>query len=855
MARSSAKDRFAPAAATGSWVVVEASPLDEFGPESIEELLEGLPGGSAWDLVEGPTDPAAEAAEGFSALGDAVLSPWGSLVRPWQLPGQGTILSIVDGWVPSDPQFSLYSDTTYPLARPFDLKGSLAAVWEFYNTEVTGIELDTVVNWAGDEVDESVVRIAASILDSAASAVVVRGLMGPMGILGRRMTVEEGGFAGSFPLFDPFTTPTRRAIRRYRTLDEQMTEPFGVRPWASSQGLNEVITGAVGLVIDTFPLPNSGEVLPDGDSLNYEGFFDRPFNPVIGTLLGKSPYMQGFWRTGGLLGAVRTLLAPDRTEPEIACLPLNWAANNIAEFLPTYMEWLQWFLDRVEANGGGESLKRALVKVGLSADQATQVVDAYDTIQAMGGHVVVMVPEVNEVLLGKLLSTLTEVRESRPLKASALGDALRGGLNLGGLLVLGPLLVIPWMMVLQHGEDALDELDDAVDEALLRLEAGLTEAIQTGRDGNDALGIILYTAATALKPVMDWSWKPFWKRERNAYSLGLDEGIEEKALLGMDASGVTALLGGLFGIWLDDRLEETLIVSRASSELSPEALNELQLLTTRESVVPVMMLDTAYLSRSFYNGFGSWPAETFATPVDGQHIGPWVEAASPLLQLVLAIDTASALLEAGVQAESLPCALSGLATGSDTLGQQVRKVLSIVGMESLAQVLPGSSIPRFIAVMWRQAMVDRLLLDLSAGGLTDLSAVYELIPWMRSSADRSSLDRLLGPLDFERGGRRWEEGSIGVMGGASLVPDVYEGVSVEWSPADSLDECWARLTALQREQWLQDVVVLLDRAGMAALRALLASSDSLPHGTAPIRPDDFPFSTSADGSVWTWMGP
>jgi len=322
----------------------------------------------------------------------------------------------------------------------------------------------------------------------------------------------------------------------------------------------------------------------------------------------------------------------------------------------------------------------------------------------------------------------------------------------------------------------------------------------------------------------------------------------------MDASEVTALLGGLFGIWLDDRLEETLIVSRASSDLSPEALNALQLQSTRESVVPVMMLDTAYLSRSFYNGFGSWPAETFATPVDGQDIGPWVEAASPLLQLVLAIDTASALLEAGVQAESLPCALSGLATGSDTLGQQVRKVLSIVGMESLAQVLPGSSIPRFIAVMWRQGMVDRLLLDLQAAGLTDLTAVYETIPWMRSEADRSSLDRLLGALDTARGGRRWEEGFIGVMGGASAVEEV-DGVTVAWSPADSPDECWARLTASQRERWQVDVGVLLDRAGTRALRELLGASDSLPHGTRTLRPDDFPFSTSADGSVWTWMGP
>lgn len=850
MPRTSAGVRAPPAAASGAFVVVEAWPFDEFGPDSIEDIL-GIPD---WEPEAGPTDPSDELTDGTSALDGAVVSPWGSLVRPWQLPGERDVLAIVDSWGPSDPQFTVYSDTTYPLARPFDLKGSLAAVWEFYNTEVTGVELDTVVNWAGDEVNEAVVRVSASILDSGASEVVVRGLMGPMAFLGRRMTVEEAGLTGRFPLFDPFTTPTRRAVRRYRTLEQQASDTIlRERLYVLDSTTSAMVQSLQVIVNPVFP-PVEGETPPAGDLMRYEDIADRPFNPVIGTLLGRSPYMQGFWRTGGLLGTVRTLLAPDRAEPEIACLPLNWTVNNIAEFLPTYLEWLQWFLDRVEANGGGESLKRALVKVGLSAEQATQVVDAYETVQAMGGNVVVMVPEVNEVLLGELLSTLADARENRRLKASALGDALRGGLNLGGLLVLGPLLAIPWQMVLKHGEDALDDLDDAIDEALLRLEAGLTEAMQTGRDGNDALGIVLYTAATALTPVMDWSWKPFWRRERNAYSLGLDQSVEEKLLLGMDASEVTALLGGLFGTWLDDRLEETITGSRTSSGFDLETLNALKLQSKRESVVPVMMLDKDFFSHSFSDDFARWPAANFSTLVDGLDIGPWVESVSPLLQLVLAIDTASALLEAGVQAESLPCALSGLATGSDTLGQQVRKVLAMVGMESLAEVLPNSSVPRFIGVMWRQTMVDRLLLDLQAGGLTDLTAIYETIPWMRSEADRSSLDRLLGALDADRGGRRWEDGFVGVMGGASAVEEA-DGVTVTWSPADSPDECWARLTASQRERWRADIGVLLDRSGVTELRALLDASDSTGERTLMGARSSELFSMSPDRTIWTWVGP
>ncbi len=820
MARATSKPSSFSAAGPVGWPLAAAGPTTgdpeviegfEFdGTRSIEDLA-GL-WSSEMELEEAPGT-------------DGVTSPWGATVA--RLPGASTIRSLVDGWGPGDPQFSLYSDE-YVLASGqvwVVSEDGAFSPWSFERArDDTAKTQSGQVEWAGSTTREELVQIAASLLCSTVSEEIVFGLIQPMGFLGRRLRLEfeNAGveYRATLPVFDPFTTPTRRAIRRYFSL---MAQDFDHQPghrWvAVGEETETTLKNLRAAVIAGNPTAGTEETELPSTRLQFDDQEDRPFNPIIGTITSKSPFIKGFWRPGGLFKLVHRMLMPLRTEPDVACLPLNWQVNNLMEFVPTYMEWLDWYKGRRIAAGSIWILELMLEdEEQLDAATADAIVQAVNYINTVDQKMVVMTPEVKSALLGG--------EDGLDL------EKLRDDLGI-----------------------SLESLSTAVSQTLDRVEQALDTATTTGMSVNDCLAWFLSDMSGALNPLAEWR---FWGN-----GLPVDETTEEKLLMGLGKASYEALYSGLFGSAYEEWLS-----SLDPTGLMTDVVEHLR--ERHEAALPVFMLDEDVFNWIF-DDFDQASADDYDTEIDGLDLGPWVSRASPLIQLVLAIETASALLEAGIQAESLPCAISGLATGGDSMGQQVREALALVGMGMIHRFAPDLSLSRFFAAIWRQTLVDRALLEFIGdtwdGLLWDRDGIYEVIPWMRTATQREQVDRLLGPLDSARGGRRWEEGMIGVLGGARLLDD---GSTLQWDLAESFDLAWSRLSAEEREVISDCVATLVDREGLIELRGLLeqASGPRSLGGRSASSGREAPDSDSAilddlsaepgrvpvlpDGILWTW---
>lgn len=773
----------------------------------------------------------------FGEAGVAV-SPWGRSCG--DLPSTEWVMRWIEDLEPlADPSFTPYS-SDYPLADPVPAYMSWGITEELW---AAGREFYPSVEWAGT-MNSQLTEAAAALLGSTVSKEIVEALRGPLGFLGRRLVMEPSPLLGleetlRLPLLDPTTTPMRRAIRRLLPLFLQKAQAALERP-AIDVPAQEALDGFVQKIEDYLGV---ALVSPQ---LRYEDIDDRAYVPVIGAVSAASPLYNGLWRPGGLAGPVVSLLMPSRADPRIASLPQNWAVNNLAEFLPTLMPFLLT-VQGVLA-GRGISLESFLDTFGVDG---TAVVEAMDYYKTNDGSLLSMSPELGALVFGDLLEGLRELRDGVG-SGLDLGSAKKSLIGIGGWLLMGPLL---GLFIAFHGvaeveritTEVLDELRGALDQLIDGIGAATAEGVAF----NDALAMVMMAFGTALEQL---------RAVRLLYTdLGdlarVKEHAEEGLLMGLGSEDFHALQMGLFGVWfgqyLDSRLPSTATEGTyvgltevaeilgtirsgfhrdlAAAVVKPnsgatsvfpavsgtvwEAISEDALVANIEDLralhdelVPVWMVEADRASWPFET-YESWSWYRYVEPVDGFDISVWVELSSPLVQLVLAIDTASALLEAGVQAESMVCGFSGLATGNDSMGQQTRAGFAAVDMGRIDMVLSGVSISRFAATMWRQAMIDRLLLDL-ASSIFDSGAIYEIVRWMRTDTRRGHLDTLLGPLDSERGGRRYEEGLVGRLGG-------FDGET--WLFKGSLDEAWLSLTAEERETWVEALPTLVDRESMQSL--------------------------------------
>lgn len=303
-----------------------------------------------------------------------------------------------------------------------------------------------------------------------------------------------------------------------------------------------------------------------------------------------------------------------------------------------------------------------------------------------------------------------------------------------------------------------------------------------------------------------------------------------EAMAAAAATGATLPMQDDWEQWLREVLDHP-----ATDPLLLEAVNtQLDwLIEEAESATPVYMLDDAFFDWTLNGSLEAYDSASFQTSVvlddDGWlsssssdaavDLSRWIEMASPLYQLVRAIDLASAMLEAGLQAESIFLALSGLATHEDSGGAMFREIYDAYGMSRLDEVLPKQSLARFTAACWRQALTDQLLLDLEAAGY-DMNCVHEVVAWMRASSLRSDIDTLLGPLDAELGRRRYEEGLLGVMGGGLLDGDLVS----TWDYANSLDDAFALLDHDQQVTFREGVSALADRTRLRSLEEVIAAT-------------------------------
>lgn len=732
----------------------------------------------------------------------AAVSPWGR--SSGNLPSSEWVKRWIEDLGPlADPSFTPYS-SDYPLADPvpaFMSWGITRELWE------AGRESYPSVEWAGT-LNEDLSAAAAALLGSTVSKEIVEALRGPLGFLGRRLVVsfiteaeegeEEVETILRIPLLDPTTTPMRRSIRRLLPVDDQRSEAALDRP-AVDDATQTALYGLVLRIAVWLDTPiTSFDVV-------FEDIEDRPYVPVLGTVSTNSPVYNGLWRPDGIVGPVVSSLMPFRPDPRIAALPQNWNVNNRAEFVATLLP----FLNEVEtaAVENFRSLEGAMEYQGIDG---TLVRDAKDYFESTGGTLLGMTTEIGELLFKDLLDALREARDGLPSEVDLYSR--KNATWAYAAVPMAPLLslLLGVNAILKAVENTSEEVIDALRAALDQLIDGIEAATSDGVAYNDALAIVMMSFATAFEQLR--ATRVLWS---TVGGLGLlSEHTEEKMLMGLGAEDFSALQMGLFGTWfegyLDGRLADLADLWSGSGfeTVDPDAFQRV-LAETRSSfdrIVPVWMIEADRNAWPFV-GYQALTWHDYQKPVDGHDVAAWVELSSPLVQLVLAIDTASALLEAGIQAESAVCSFSGLATGRDSMAQMTLAGFAAVDMGTIDKVLTGVSISRFAATMWRQAMVDRLLLDLDARGF-DMPAVYEIVRWMRSGTRRANLDTLLGPLDTERGVRRYEDGLLGKLGG-------FDGEN--WQLHGALDEAWSGLTAEQREAWVEAFPTLVDRDSMQSL--------------------------------------
>lgn len=802
-----------------------------------------------------------------------VVSPSGRSCG--KLPTAARIQSWFTGLAARSSEYSRYDDS-YPLSSPSQYLDMLGISQAEYDSVVQ------TVQWAGSP-SEAQTWAAVAALDSEVSEEIVEGLAEPLAFLSRRivftvdrerLSIGTGQVRARVPVMDFTTTPLRRVLRRFRSLEEQETEAL-IRHDAldsDTQALLDAIRAAVVLKFN-----QSIDEVPDALLLQFEDFEDRRYHPTIGTTNSASPFMSGLWGQEGILGTMVKLLMPSRTVPPVYAFPLNWRANNNAEFVGTILSWLDTLNSYIASHNEAVGLTiysdiedwlESSGVVGLGA-----LSDLRSSYDSTSGHVVVMTTEFSELLLADLMDKIEQARSTfstsdadggteeapssstgsspddpttwwyDPGTSATTTTASSDGTGVVpawvdmivvGVTLAAPWLWIPYLMTDVDIEEDLDEITSALDSAFTTLIDGLNEAATPGRQLNDAMVIALLTAGTAFEAVRTSEIKILFYKKDFGEIARLSSAFEEKLLFGFETSApFRALAVGLAGDWYDSWLSEgEALAATLPSEpatLLVAAIEELR--SQYEAAVPVWTIDPAFLdweyadfeSYTWYYHQGEVSVDAAGDLSEGgtpRNLAAWVEAISPLAQLVLSINAASALLEAGLQAESFPLAISGLPTGDDSMAEQTRAAFDVLDMSKLRDVLPGVSMPRFIAAVWRQAMTDRLLLDLQAEGC-DMTAVYEVVRWMRSSTYRAHIDTLLGPLDAELGRRRYEDGLVGRMGQFAspdgILPD-------EWMYYPSLDEAWGNLTADERETWKTALPYLLDRTRLDDLVALIEAT-------------------------------
>lgn len=780
----------------------------------------------------------------------------GSVVSPsgrecGTLPSASRLQSWVRSLGAGPNTYSVYSDD-YALAMSPPAYIGMRGV-----SEDEYLSIAESVAWARG-IDDGIIAAAVGVLDSDLSAEVIDQLSDPLAFLSRRLVVEvertalggdpdDGTLRARIPLVDLVTTPLTRVLRRFQPLDEQVGER--IKRSAIDDETQELFDKIwVGVGLD---FTSSSIVLPDQIELSFEDIDDRVYNPVIGTISTSSPFMDGLWGGGGIVGLVLDLLMPQRSAPAVYAYPLNWGANNLAEFLGTMFEWIDGLDEFIASHNAAVGLTHVTNVTEWLESYGISEASSLDTLRAdlegADGHVVVMTADVSGLLLADLLEKIEDARDTLGLSSADEADTGDGIDPISewvdpivvAATAMAPWIWIPYLILDEDLEDAATDVAAALDSAITTLVDGLTEASEQGRSLNDAFVIALMAAGTSFEEVRSVMVSGFLKKDFGD-TLRLSEAMEEKLLLGLDTSNHRALVAGLAGDWYEAWLTEgEALAAGLPSALGNELSNAIDdLRAQHEAAVPVYTLDESftnwqfddfepypwYLHQSVVTVYASGDLASSSSSGTERDLAAWVEAASPLMQLVLSIEAASATLEAGLQAENFLLALSGLPTGDDSMAQQVLSAFGALGMGSIQQVLPGISVPRFIAAVWRQAMADRLLLELEAGGY-DMDCVYEVVRWMRTSTYRDQIDTLLGPLDAELGRRRYEEGLVGTLGRygklseESIEPD-------KWLLYSSLDEAWAALSCEEREAWSQALPYLVDRSRLQDLVDLVAATRS-----------------------------
>lgn len=399
-------------------------------------------------------------------------------------------------------------------------------------------------------------------------------------------------------------------------------------------------------------------------------------------------------------------------------------------------------------------------------------------------------------------------------------------------------------------EKLIYKLFVAINDALEDLASRLQAAGQAGLPVNDAIFLIVLGARNLLSAVSGKSLWKAWLPILGTIEVAVPDisSAEERLLfdLGEDAGKAfnLAFAGNWYDSWLqrmEARVEEMSPVEAAPMQGAVEQLRE-----AFDGAVPAYGLSWRFFD-AYFEEFDPYPWYRFQAEVRVNTVGElvrtggrpkvianWVEAMSPLYQLVEVIDVASAILEAGMQAESNVVALSGAATAEDSLGQVTRSLVAAAGWSKLHEVMPGASIARFAAALWRQSMIDVLLADIEAAGY-DLEAAREIVPWMAPAAGREGLDWLLGEYDPAMGLRRYEEGKLAVVG--NYGAEVADGPE-KWNYYNTLDQGWAEISCDDHPTWQAALATLLDREGLWKVRDLLDAAATTDYGDLPEEPED-----------------
>ena len=199
-------------------------------------------------------------------------------------------------------------------------------------------------------------------------------------------------------------------------------------------------------------------------------------------------------------------------------------------------------------------------------------------------------------------------------------------------------------------------------------------------------------------------------------------------------------------------------------------------------IPPTVFLTDKYLTFSFeeYSAidyYGDVPKDLEITYYE------WALAASPLIQVAYIVELASMLFQLGICAEGAYFGVLALVENSaGTGGYRSRE--GDKDLECLHFILSGVSLHRLLGFIWKQTVVDNLLMKWSIEHPSlGLACLYQVFCWMRDSEDRSAVDTVLGTPEedteyagvfLRKGGGVWEL----LFGGGNDV--TIEGLSDRW---------------------------------------------------------------------------